>query len=111
RLDGDVRVPAADLRLLSSDHIAGLAAASRVGTAANLRVRRHARADDRSCVPRRPDAASPYFEWRLLRGRSAGLPETSRKCAAARCPDANRGIADMRPGLRRRARGYVGAAV
>ena len=55
-LDHHVPPAAADLRLLSGGDPAGLAADGRLGAAADLCVRGHARAADRSCLPRRPDA-------------------------------------------------------
>ena len=55
-LEHHVPVPAADLRLLPGRGAARLAAVRSPGAAADLRVRRHARAADRPRVPRRSDA-------------------------------------------------------
>ncbi len=55
RLDADVRPDAAGLRLLSGRGAAGLAAIGRLDAAADLCVRRHARAADRSRLPGRSD--------------------------------------------------------
>jgi hypothetical protein len=55
RLDADVRHDAARLRLLSGVGAAGLAAISRLDAAADLCVRGHACAADRSRVSGRPD--------------------------------------------------------
>ena len=92
-LDHHVPVPAAHLRLLPGDGTAALAAIRRLVAAADLRVRGHARAADRPCVPRRPDAA------RLLRSTSCcSRPRrwpsccccTARACRARCCRAANR---------------------
>ena len=45
-----------------------LAAVRRLGVAADLRVRRHARAGDRPCVSRRSDAAGFRVQCRAVRG-------------------------------------------
>ena len=47
---------------------AGLAAIRRLGAAADLRVRRHARAADRPCLPRRPDGRGVCVQCRAVRG-------------------------------------------
>ena len=67
---------AAGLHLLSGQRAAALAAICRLGVAADLCVRGHARAVDRSCVSRRPDGRRPGDQCRccLLRHLRSFLP-------------------------------------
>ena len=66
RLDADVRPDAARLHLLSGLGSAGLAAICRLGAAADLRVRGHARAADRPGVSRRSDDRFPGYQCRAV---------------------------------------------
>ncbi|MEY9250412.1 hypothetical protein ABH990_001410 [Bradyrhizobium ottawaense] len=65
RLDPDVRDPAARLRLLPRQRVAGLAAIRRLGVAADLCLRGNARAADRKHFPRRSDAGGAGHQRRL----------------------------------------------
>ena len=74
RLDADVRPDAARLRLLSGRRAARLAAIARLDAAADLRVRRHARAADRSGVSSRPDGLVTGYERGAVRCLICNLP-------------------------------------
>ena len=92
-LDAHVPAPAAHLRLLPGERAAGLAAGGRLGAAADLRVRGHARAGDRARVPRRPDARGVRAQRALFRRRPSSPSCSCSRARAGRarcCRPANR---------------------
>src|SRR5262249_38054258 len=87
-----VFVHAADLRLLPGRDAADLAAAYRLAAAADLRLRRHARAGDRQGVPTRPDARRAGAERAVVRWRRLWLSAVAAQRATPGLIDAERRI-------------------
>ena len=93
RLDADVRADAADVRVLSGERAAGVAANRRLGAAADLRVRRHARAGARECLPRRSHGRGVRAQCALFRLGGVCIPAVVEERTADRLVTPNRRIA------------------
>ena len=73
--------------------LAGLAAVRRLGAAADLRIRRYARAGDRPCVSRRSDGRGFCVQCRPVRSCIIGLFQASAERADPRLAFADRRVA------------------
>src|SRR5216683_1910535 len=93
RLDLDVRADAARLRLLSGQGAAVLAAICVMGAAADLCLRGHARALDRSGVSGGPDAVGASHQRRVADGFICGIPCPFEQRPASRLAARRRRIA------------------